>query len=183
MPATITRLFMGAALGCALAVPAQANNIQYGVHQVQGPASVTGYITTDGALGAIGAADVIDWHLLLDDGVSTYTLTHLNSQVDGDSSWIASPSQLSFDFGGTGLALFQNPVIGSSKHYFCLDSWVGGCGGAYSAIDWRVDGALIVIPASGGGLQPIATAVPEPAGAALLLAGLGLLGWRARRRP
>lgn len=162
---------------------AQAGNIEYLVNQVKGEASVSGSITTDGTLGALGGAHVLSWNLLLDDGPSTFTLTGANSQLFGVSNWSASASQLFFDFGGDAGTLIQNPVIGSGINYLGFDTAWGGIGGGYSAIDWRVNGALTVINYSG--VQAFATAapaVPEPAVPGMLLIGVGLIGLAARRR-
>lgn len=192
MAGFVQKQLLGGALALAAMAanfgPAQAADIRYAVNQVANQASVTGYITTDGTLGAIGPAHIIDWQLLLNDGSNSdplsslgkFTLLPSTSQVAGFSTFTATPAALLFDFGGTGGALFQNPVIGSSINYLAFDSWVGGTGGAYSAIDWRVNGALISLHYTGS--PPVALAVPEPATYAMLLAGLILLGLPLRRR-
>nr|WP_233410894.1 PEP-CTERM sorting domain-containing protein [Rugamonas sp. CCM 8940] len=159
---------------------AQAS-IVYTVDQNAGAGSIKGSITTNGHLGSIGAADVLDWSLELKDGVGSFTLNSLNSQVFGASSWLASNTALSFDFDGSAIALFQHPFIGSGQHFWCLDARYGGCGiDTYSASSWRVDGVNSVSQYQG--VQAIATAVPEPGGYALLLAGLGLLSAAAGRK-
>lgn len=174
------------ALGACMA-PAQAADIKYMVNQVADQASVTGYITTDGTLGLIGPAHIIDWQLNLNDGsnsdpmstIGKFTLVPSSSEVAFFSAFTATASELLFDFNGTGGALFQNPTIGSSINYLAFDSWVGGTGGAYKAIDWRVNGELIVVHYDGS--PPIAVAVPEPSTYAMLLAGVALLAWTRRK--
>lgn len=176
----LSRVLLGAGTLLVLAGNAQAGT-QYLVNQHEGAASITGYITTNGSVGNIGSGDMLDWNLVLNDGISSFTLTHGNSLIYGPSSWIASSTDLSFDFSGTGkMALFQNPYVGSGQNYWCLDSASGGCGGASSASDWKVNGALIVHQYTG--VQSIAHAVPEPSTYAMLGAGLGLIGFAARRR-
>lgn len=192
MAGIIYKQLLGAALAlgatCAAVAPAQAADITYAVNQVADHASVTGYITTDGTLGLIGAANIVDWQLNLNDGSSSDPLSSIGkfqllpsgSQVADFSVFTATPTALLFDFNGTDGALFQNPVIGSGHNYLAFDSWVGGTGGAYKAIDWRVDGALVVLHYDGS--PPVALAVPEPATYGMLLAGLALLAWPLRRQ-
>lgn len=192
MAGTIQKQLLGAvlALGAmgAGSAPALAADIQYAFNQVAHQASVTGYITTDGTLGAIGPAHIIDWQLFLDDGsnsdplspIGKYLLLPSNSQVAGFSAFTATPTALLFDFDGAGGSLFQNPVIGSSINYLAFDSAAGGTGGAYSAIDWRVNGALISVQYTGS--VPVAMAVPEASTYAMLLAGLAMLALPLRRQ-
>jgi hypothetical protein len=192
MAGTIQKQLLGAVLALAAmgacSAPALAADIRYAVNQVADKASVTGYITTDGTLGAIGPAHIIDWQLFLNDGsnsdplssIGKFTLLPSSSQVAGFSAFTATPTALLFDFDGEGGALFQEPVIGSSINYLAFDSSVGGTGGAYSAIDWRVNGALISIHYTGS--PPVALAVPEPSTYAMLLAGLVMLALPLRRQ-
>jgi hypothetical protein len=176
-----------AVTGAMAAAPAQAGGITYLFNQVADQAKVTGFITTDGTLGDIGAANIVDWELRLDDGSSSdplssigkFTLIPSGSQVAGFSAFTATPTALLFNFDGTGGALFQAPTIGANDNYLGFDSVVGGSGGTYSAIDWHVAGALIVIHYSG--TTPVALSVPEPSSYAMLLGGLALLAWKRRK--
>src|ERR1700686_4708189 len=46
----------------------------YNVNDTVGAGSVTGFIQTDGDLGVLAQADITDWHLVLNDGTSTFDL-------------------------------------------------------------------------------------------------------------
>jgi len=177
----VSRALLGATAVLALAGTAQASNIQYFVNITQGAASITGSITTDGTLGDIGAANLLDWNLSLNDGASSFTLTHGNSAVYVNSAFVASSHDLSFNYSSNHIALIQNPTVGSSHNYWCMDGSSAYCsGGPVSSNNWRLDGALI----SNGpytGVHAIAS-VPEPTTYAMLGAGLGLLAFAARRK-
>jgi len=177
----ISRALLGATAVIALAGSAQAASIQYFVNITQGAASITGSITTDGTIGAIGAGNLTDWNLLLNDGSSSFNLTHGNSVVYTNSAFIASSSYLSFDYSSNHIALIQNPSIGSSINYWCMDGVSNYCSaGPASSNNWRLNGQLISNGAYSG-VHAIA-AVPEPTTYAMLGAGLGLLAFTARRK-
>jgi len=178
------RLFMLALLGTALASAGSVFTIDNAV----GAGSVSGTIQTDGTIGTLSAADILDWNLLLNNGSSTFTLlgplSGNNSQLDAFGSDLsATATQLLFDFtdlSTSGFYLFQNPTIGSGMNYFCMETYTG-CTGAPA-------GESLLISAGGGsqytalsGTVVIGTlAIPEPT--TLGLVGLGAVILIARRK-
>lgn len=180
---TFKRALTSAIATLAFASAAHAAKIEYLVN-IPGSAnsSITGSITTDGALGQIGASNLVDWQITLNDGVSSFTLTHDNSSIWANSTLIASNTSLSFDFSSRNIALFQNPYPGSGINYWCLDGVTGGCSGVASSINWRVSDGRISSGALSGVQSIAVTAVPEPATYAIMGAGLALLGVAARRK-
>lgn len=109
-----------------------ANAGVFNVNRSVGTASVTGTITTNGILGVLGTGDITDWNLLLAVGVNNFTL--LGPLSGSNSGLLVSGSALSatstdllFDFGATGFALFQNPSIGSSQNWWCVEGPSSGC--------------------------------------------------------
>src|SRR5947209_908359 len=56
-----------------------ATPITYTFNQTFGSGSVTGSLTTDGTLGVLNAADLLDWTLTLNDGTNTTVLLTSNS--------------------------------------------------------------------------------------------------------
>jgi PEP-CTERM motif len=104
------------ALGFAsLVAPAvlRADGITYTVNQLVGPGSVTGFIATDGAIGTLATADILDWNLTLNDGHGDMTnFTPSNSTVqDSGSDLTASSSALMFNFSDGGMLVFNSTSV------------------------------------------------------------------------
>lgn len=146
--------------------------------------SATGSIETDGTQGALTSTNVTDWTLNLNDGTSTFTLDGRNNSqlvVDG-SGFTATASGLFFNFAGSGIALFQNPSIGSGVNFMCLAA--NFCGGGANRV------SISVSQFGGGfsqvGVQQVASlasgGVPEPATWTLMILGFGAVGGAMRRR-
>ena len=162
-------------LGTAIA---GATSITYNVNRGAGIGSISGFIETDGTIGAIAAGNIVDWSLLLNDGTTAYDLyspvSGNNSSVDSNGSHItATSTQLLFNFSGTdnGYFRFQYGVgIHNGNHYCGNASFSGICltgetiaPGNYTQGGFAAQSRDVVI----------AMALPEPS--SLVLLGGGLL--------
>ena len=177
------------------ALSAIGGPITYNVSNSVGGGSISGTIETDGTIGILGSTNILDWNLLLNDGTSTFTntgpLSGNNSQLffTATTNLTATATQLLFNFSGpTGGVMFQNPTIGSSINYWCMQ--VGGSvcvGGSFVG-----EGVFVskTLQTSGfEGTRVIGTAgassVPEPTSVSLIGLGGAVLAARrvfARRR-
>jgi hypothetical protein len=101
--------------------PAQATS--YAISLSVGAGSVTGVIETNGVNGELSASDVVDWNLVINNGVSSFNLfgplSGNNSQglVSGPG-FTATPTGLFLDFSQRPFALFQSPFAGSGTNGF-----------------------------------------------------------------
>jgi len=174
----IPALFVFAAIGTPTVL--RADTLSYTVNQAVGAGSVTGFITTDGTIGTLSAANIVGWDLTMNDGHGDISdLTQSNSGVaDVGTALTASSSALMFNFSGSPEGTFSfsstsTPFTGA----LCYDS------GTNCAIPAGIDlyDVAGVLPCAYYGCdvgetgnQVIATATPEPATAGLALIGLGL---------
>ena len=178
---------------------ATASPITYSVNRTIGTGSVTGTIQTDGTIGALTAANITDWNLTLNDGISTFILT---GPLSGNNSHVfttgndvsATASALSFNFSGVdnGYFLFQ-VSFGSGQHYYCTATSAGVCSAGERVVPQSLPGQLatpsgtVAIGVAGGPPPFVPTAVPTlsdwkvVALAALLF--LTTFWMRARRKP
>jgi hypothetical protein len=168
-----------------------------GVPNPSDKGGVTGTITTDGTFGPLSTGDILSWDLDLTVGSYSESLISGSSYVS--SNPIAPPcilctpppirasrSRLIFNFAQTGtlsdpgLLRFQN----SSSALLFLASVTGfPHDGLISAqIDTSPTAAVFAQLGRRNGAIVIGVRVPEPGTLALMLAGLGVLGFFATRR-
>lgn len=168
-----------------------ASPITYDVNETIGTGSVTGIIETDGAIGVLNAADILDWNLHLIVGADTYNLT---GPASGNNSSVfisgidvtATATDLFFNFSGAdfGSLLFE-VVFASGQHYYC---------DAAASTILCLQGATVV-PQSLGNYQNVSLSgnviigtvrgggsIPEPATISLLGLGLAGVGFMRRRK-
>jgi hypothetical protein len=183
----------------SIASLASATPITYNVDRIIGAGSVTGFIETDGTIGVLSAANIVDWNLLLNDGTSTFDLT---GPLSGNNSVVfvqgadtsAFGTQLMFNFSGidNGIFLFQQGLF-SGNHYYCDASQPGPCFAGETVVPISVTTGYQNDPNLRGNvvIGNAASGAPEPATCELTLAGLGLLlgkrrtvrSWLTTRRP
>lgn len=140
----------------------------FNVSRSIGIGGVTGTIDTDNTIGTLSQSNITNWNLLLNDGTGTFNLlgplSGANSQLlIQNSSFSATTTDLLFNFSGSGLVLFQNPIIGSGINFWCIK--VDVCGGSGTGESLRITSGNLI--SSQSGLTSIATragaqAVPEP---------------------
>src|SRR4029077_5290010 len=108
----------------------------YNVNDAVGAGSVTGTIQTDGDIGALTTADIINWNLHLNDGTNTFDLVGPPSASDATTvvgtSFTATASGLFFDFSSStgSFVEFRNPASGSAANYLCLQDASPQCSSA-----------------------------------------------------
>ena len=174
-------------------------NITYNVNRTIGGGSVSGFIVTNGALGTLSNANLVDWQL---------TLSSPNLQA-GPTSFIqmsnplgtaigifgsavsATATDLYFDFGSGNnnyLVFYSQNNAATSTDFWCLVAGPISCLGEATpgeSIGFNAQNSFAEYEFRGqAGNVSIAsvTAVPEPETYAMMLAGLRLLGFAARRR-
>lgn len=154
--------------------------------------SVSLSFTTDGTIGTITAPHIITYDILITQGSSSAELTPMNSSPDfygiGDGNLTATSSGLYFLFDNSpnGVLIFDQRLRGP---FFCLQNIAcTNNTGAQIQADMDIDspyGGSPFISVSGNVLIASAVsgegAVPEISTWAMMLAGMGLVGFAMRR--
>jgi len=181
---SITNAIGKVAIGVTLLSLPQAANatpLTYAVHQLIGPGSATGTITTDGTIGTLAAADIISWDLHLNDGIDTSQLLSsepTNFVVVEGSALTGSLSNLTFNYSSGPFADFYfGDSDGDGELCYTASS---NCWGPTGVGVYNVAGDNQSVYIGVAGNQVIASAVPEPITLSMFAGGLA--GAAAMRR-
>ncbi len=177
---------LGITLMLMIPLLCSASSIIYPVNRMVGTGTVTGFIETDGTLGVLSAANIVDWNISLDVGADHYDLF---GPLSGNSSTAyvqgvdltANPTQILFDFDGIDLGYFllQFSVnVHDGFHYYCDANFHGLClQGETDSPEYYTDGQTVD---RSGNVVIAGSVTPEPGTWGLVLSGLGLLAPKRR---
>jgi hypothetical protein len=172
------------ALAATLVPTVAKADTTYAVDETVGIGVVTGSITTNGTIGTLDSADIVNWNLVLNDG--TNPTFDLEGPTSGNNSLIfmdgsdltATATQLLFDFGGTDGGRFTFFIIGGPD--ICYSTIVDCTGTPVGvSLDTLTPNTHYVFTALSDteaiAAVPGVVSTPEPSTIVLLLAGISLL--------
>jgi len=166
-----------------LCSPAFAASITYTVNESFPGLSAKGTITTNGNLGTLTSADILDYSLTVSNGLFSSSFNQggsfLPAQVSG-TNLTATASALFFNYSdGAGSFGLGAP----NDTFLCFDD-SAGCEGAAAITGIQVAISGILANTTQSGTQQIAavSAVPEPPSIILLGSGLLAFAGAARKR-
>jgi hypothetical protein len=177
-----------AALGLLSFAGAAAADTTYVASRAVNVGHVDLSITTDGDVGILTTADIVDWTVVVSDGADSFSLqgpagANNSAFLLVGSGLTATASELFYNFDSVGGAfLIQTPNTGSRLQAWCVT--FGSCGlGAGEIIIPDAHQTTAFQSYSGNQIIASATAgVPEPASWALTIGGFGVAGTALRRR-
>ncbi len=173
-------LLFAAALAAALLMAGASNATVYFLRgQDIPPATVSGTITTDGALGVLSSADILSVDVTVADESESSTVNYEPTVFE--AALTATKTGLFFDFSGDGSLILFNGLDASSV--YCVAAGTYGCEGEENLEVIKVNGAIYSGPVQSAEVQ--IAAVPEPGTWVTALVGFGSLAGLAaltRRR-
>jgi hypothetical protein len=185
--------FLSKALCCiflsSFAVPTSAfANVVYDLDSIIG---ATGTITTDGTIGVLQTANIVDFNITLQ-LVSTTTITgplsganysqYGTDTANNSLAFTATATGLFFDFSATANTPYL--IFQGNGGQLCFNGFPGNCSGDPHSIQVAI-GADESITQASGNIQiatVAASAVPEPSTWAMMILGFAGVGFMAYRR-
>ncbi|QTD57569.1 PEPxxWA-CTERM sorting domain-containing protein [Parasphingorhabdus cellanae] len=185
---SVVQLAATTALALAVAAPASAA-VFVGSRDV-GAATATFTITTDDTIGVLGRDNILDYRVVLDNGINTERLFSGDAfgtdlDVEG-TSLSATATQLLFDFDVEGFFQFDPRPTGNDG--YCAAGSVGAfanfCNAGAGSNELLIVDFDFSNNAISSGTQVLAAAVPEPGTWMMMILGFGAIGgaMRSRRR-
>lgn len=174
----------------ACASPLSASTV-YAVSDVVGAVTLGGTITTDGTIGVLTVANIVDFDVSFT-GIGTTHITkstNIRPSFIGGNALTATLGGLFFNFSGTGFFNIQISGVSASQWVMCgstgssctpLNNWFVNGGGSSGVFNNEVGVVEVAI-----GPGDPAAATPLPAALPLFATGLGalgLIGWRRKLR-
>jgi hypothetical protein len=160
-----------------------------------GDATVDFSLTTDGVIGAVSQSDVTAFNIDITDRAGSVDLTDANSRLDfyaetaplgsNTSALTATPTalQYNFDSPGFGFAYFYEAASVTQTPFYCLST--SGCFAGQNGMPAigvsTQQGNSPIDQIAESGVVTIASAAPEPSDWALMLLGIGGIGYMFRR--